>query len=204
MKKNQSENLSKKNQLFAIFFYITLAGLALSCKPNDKSGASSLASDQINIKVMLEDDDLNYIDRSSMQAFLVCDDAEKRYQVIVRNNRTSALRGLRFRTNQEIQPGVNCQVEVHGMPRLSDRKFKAPRIEWLSQGRVENLLYISKPAPIMTEDDAPSGLGKGFLTTIFYKTFVVQNSGDSIDILPSELISSDKVNTDQSEELVTL
>ncbi|MFW7380786.1 MAG: hypothetical protein ACOH5I_18370 [Oligoflexus sp.] len=181
------------------FVCFSLSTALLGCKAVEESH-SKLSSDRVSFNVMLEDEDLDAIERSSLEAFLICDGASRRYKSIIRNNRVAALRGINFRTDQELQAATNCQVEIHG--RVKQNSLRQANVDWLSKDRIEGLLYVSKPAPIMTQDSDPAGLGKGYLTSIFYKTFAVKDVNEGTIDATDEggMISDLKDQLEQAEE----
>lgn len=150
-----------------------LLGQLLGCGDLASDSSYLLASEDSALEVMLAESDLKYIERSSLEAYLICDDLDERFKAFIRTNHITAMRSLSFKTKQKLQAGTNCQVEVYGEPKADELASGAITVEWLSSNQIPSLLFISKPAPVMVRDGDPVGLGKGYLTSIFYKTFSI-------------------------------
>jgi hypothetical protein len=162
---------------------------AIACKPaSNVSIFHQLNQSQIQANLVIHDEDLIHIDPSSLTAYLRCTGQKDDIKAKIDHNEQAAIEQIQFKMDQELATGTPCLIEIHGSPSLEAQVEEHYQFLWLTHEKRENLLFISKPAPLMAFQDREADGDQGYLTTIFFKTYrVMEQSSEQISSLSAQV-----------------
>ena len=168
--------------------------LAVGCQKSQKIDRNSLSNDDASVSIDVNFYDLKLFKPLDFTTELDCGDIDSAIdgQVLITPDYKSLT--LVFNPGQNAIVGKNCQVKVFGEPRAQ------ALVEFLSEPKVDGLLMISKPAPVMPGTLNSQGQVESSLTTIFMKTYRSKGIVPDILLEPSPVIVKAEEDLDADPE----
>ena len=165
-----------------ILLSILLISCSLSCKKVEEESGSLAAAGDEEMQVVMDHTDLKLFVPDSFSTSLLCEGSQGiAGQVLIASDYKSMT--LSFNPGQARVANKMCQIKVFGEP------SSPGSLQNITTEPAGNLIYISKPAPIMASE-GENGQKTGSYTAVFLKTYralaIVEETTSEAVIVPSE------------------